>query len=579
MATRQRLDWKLDNQGQYARQIGWKYSRHGKRVQHKFRLGSDVAEARRREQRLVDLWTAIEAVATPAVWDSFTLEIAKQLAQGAVQIALSRHAMEAPAAYAERVLQVQKRYPAISFLPDDVASYATGLYEYQQVSRSAFIWDPPNPLEESRLPRVRLAMPPAAAAGSAVRGATLHEAMRAYIAWIEQDYYRPAQGGVTANGRMKMKQVEMLLKRHADITLSCLDYDAVEQMFRYWRQRPVRQGTERPISKKSAENYLSELRRFLRWLHRSRAYNWRKPDDFDEIETTVDDDPLVQQMRLAQVATFSLDELVLLSRYATPLERTCLLLALNCGFGVAEIATLRIGEVHLHQAHSARHQEILHYRTTAADSFIKRVRRKNGVYGEYLLFPQTVEAIQWVLTQREQKPRLCPESILLLNHKGEPYDKPTVSGNRNQQIPNRFADLIRRIRRDNNSIAGLSFNKLRKTAGDLIRQLSDGEVAGVFLCHGQPVKTDDLADVYTNRPFGKAFEALRRMQNYLQPVFEAAGPKPFSAAPRAYTRRKTLDRILEMHQQGKPIPEIAGEVRKSHMTVRRHIQRSERAQH
>jgi hypothetical protein len=52
MATRARQGWKLDPQGQYARQIGWKRNGSGRRVQHKFRLGADLNEARRREQRL-----------------------------------------------------------------------------------------------------------------------------------------------------------------------------------------------------------------------------------------------------------------------------------------------------------------------------------------------------------------------------------------------------------------------------------------------------------------------------------------------------------------------------------------------
>ena len=37
MATRRRSSWKLDNQGRYPKQIGWKLSASGKRTQHKFR--------------------------------------------------------------------------------------------------------------------------------------------------------------------------------------------------------------------------------------------------------------------------------------------------------------------------------------------------------------------------------------------------------------------------------------------------------------------------------------------------------------------------------------------------------------
>ncbi|MEK6235234.1 MAG: hypothetical protein N2C14_11005, partial [Planctomycetales bacterium] len=213
--------------------------------------------------------------------------------------------------------------------------------------------------------------------------------------------------------------------------------------------------------------------------------------------------------------------------YAGPLDRLLLLLGLNCGFGVAEIASLQVDEVVFRTAHSPDHRELLQYESTNADSFIKRVRRKSNVYGEFILFPLTAAGLEWALKRR---PTPSPDTIgrpLLLNSKGESFDKPTKTGNRNQQIPNYFGRLLKRIKNDGHDVSNLSFGKLRKTAGDRIRQLCSGEVMGVFLCHGNAVKTDDLADVYSDRPFGKVFTAIHRFEEYLAPVFEAAGPDPF----------------------------------------------------
>jgi hypothetical protein len=161
----------------------------------------------------------------------------------------------------------------------------------------------------------------------------------------------------------------------------------------------------------------------------------------------------------------------------------------------------------------------------------------------------------------------------LLNENGEAFDKPTRSGNRNQQIPNYFARLIERIRDDENEIRGLSFGKLRKTAGDLIRKFSDGEVMAVFHCRGKAVQSDDLADVYSNRPFGKVFRAIREVESYLAPVFEAAGACPFDPQPQAYTKRKTIDRIMQLHERDCPAKEIAASVGVSSETVQRQIKR------
>ena len=91
--------------------------------------------------------------------------------------------------------------------------------------------------------------------------------------------------------------------------------------------------------------------------------------------------------------------------------------------------------------------------------------------------------------------------------------------------------------------------------------------------HGNPVQTDKFSDVYTNRPFGKVYEAIRRVEEYLQPVFKEAGQDPTREQPQAYASRTTIDRIADLDRAGKSIREIAEETGKSRMTVQRHLQR------
>lgn len=106
----------------------------------------------------------------------------------------------------------------------------------------------------------------------------LHDAMTAYIEWIEKDYFRPALGRINDGGRTKIRQVETLMTRHENKPLSMLDEPTVEEMFRFWRQRPLKKESTKPISRKSAENYIGELKRFFRWLHKSKDFDWRKPE-------------------------------------------------------------------------------------------------------------------------------------------------------------------------------------------------------------------------------------------------------------------------------------------------------------
>jgi len=64
---------------------------------------------------------------------------------------------------------------------------------------------------------------------------------------------------------------------------------------------------------------------------------------------------------------------------------------------------------------------------------------------------------------------------------------------------------------------------------------SDGEISGVFLCHGHPVKSDLLSDTYTNRPWKRVFEAIEKVREQLArclllrplptPITRPDGPK------------------------------------------------------
>ena len=43
----------------------------------------------------------------------------------------------------------------------------------------------------------------------------------------------------------------------------------------------------------------------------------------------------------------------------------------------------------------------------------------------------------------------------------------------------------------------------------MIKRIAGGEAMGVFLCHGTPVRSDELSDLYSNRHFEKVFAAQK----------------------------------------------------------------------
>ena len=100
MATRTGRLTRPDRSGQYARQLGWKLNSRQQKIQHKFRLGTDRREAESRDELLRQLWERIEAEAgqRAALWDDYTLEIAKAVARGVGRIPLPPLTEEEPAA-------------------------------------------------------------------------------------------------------------------------------------------------------------------------------------------------------------------------------------------------------------------------------------------------------------------------------------------------------------------------------------------------------------------------------------------------------------------------------------------------
>lgn len=261
VATRMRKTWKPGKDGQFTRQLGWNHSStSGKPVQTKFRLGSDLKEAKRREVMLQQLWEHVEHQTGEgrAVWPADILELAKQIARGN-SAKVRKVDFELANEYAVRVARLQAELPMVPIRPDDESAFRRGSTWSQSHARSQ-IESAKETAQKIYGPFISVfdAMP-------AEDGPALHEAMREHIAWLKEEY-RDTEGNTSAWGRTKIKQVEILLERHRNIPLSRLDYDAIEEMVRYWRQRPNRKGTTEPIAKKSAENFIAALKGFFRWL-------------------------------------------------------------------------------------------------------------------------------------------------------------------------------------------------------------------------------------------------------------------------------------------------------------------------
>lgn len=603
MATRAASLSRPDSQGHFHRQLGWKVNASGKRVQHKFRFGRDRSAAEIRETLLRRFWEAIE-ISTPAhqraTWTTLTLQIASQIAKGAERIMFDPlDDSETPAIYRRRLQIYQDQYPFLRFEPSDRQRYKRGLTDNEmhldgvvldglseQLTRRRMAYEKSDDFNHPVYPTEDqvasvIAFQSYTSSNEAKQttkpddGKTLHQAFDAYIEWIKEEYYQPDSEALSDYGHTRLGHFKTLKERHDECPLTEVNFDKVEAMYRYWRRRPVSNAHARkgkPISRNTARHMLGALGQFFKWLNRSQNFIWRKPDGFEDLDKTIHVPASELKGEIRQVNLFQIDELVTLNRFATIEERIYLMLGLNCGFGPKEIATLTIGECFLNQGLPKVEQELFDFPTTVDQSFISLVRNKTTILGKYLLFAQTAGLLQDVMQKRMAIPDLGPDAPLLLDPKLRPLDYRSPKGNPSRHVSNSFGKLKKRCETGGVPVSDLPFKCLRKTAGDLIRRFGDGEVSGIFLLHGSAVEKDKLADIYTNRPFGKVYRAIQEVENYLAPVFEAS-PTPLDEQPQAYTPRSIIDLITELHSGGASIREIEAKTSLSKSTIHRHLKK------
>jgi integrase len=326
----------------------------------------------------------------------------------------------------------------------------------------------------------------------------------------------------------------------------------LQDWLRHWANRPVAKHGK-PVSRDWAKSCIKTIRDFVRWLHRSSLFDWSKPAQYEVLPMPVRANAEDQAAEVQdRVRRYNRDELGTLWQYAAPRERVFLLLGLNCGFGLREIATLRLHEVDLDKGS------------------IQRKRTEPGVFARWKLWPETVEALRWWMANRPKS----ESPYVFLTEKGRPIVERTKGGNPNQTIPNAWGRLYRKILKDKAGFPRLSFNKLRKTGSKWIRRKFGREVADLYLSHGRL----EIVDASAERPFNLVAKATDRLRRVLEPVFsgvEIPFPAEKTRNPNYVLSLATIARMKELRGQGMTLKEIAKETGTCVQTVLRHTRKED----
>jgi uncharacterized protein YerC len=552
-----------DSRGNFQKDIGWQDKPSGNIGQHRFYFGTDPTSAVQRALGVLRCWDAVKARrerlakdkrGERPLWSSLTLDIAKAVAAGQEDYTLK------PEAYA-----VEERFPTIHEAVD-LAWFKTlqedfGMIRIRLDEEQAGQVDRAQPSVKAKADRyARLATPTVVTSNQ-----TLHAALDAYIAYLPTKYMTP-DGKPTLFATVCQKQLETMKEAARDTSLAAFGQDEIDAIADYWNNRPLSKKSGKPIKPETVKNMIKRLNGFIKWLHRSSAFTWRKPEDYESarINIRVTQAERAKKVNTTQVDTYSAEELATLWRYASPRERLYMVLALNCGFGQAEIASLQREEVHLNQSHP--------YYRGMIGSFIRRLRGKTDVYSEWSLWDVTVAGLEWYEGQRPAS----KATAFIMSKNGTSLQAPTKGNNRNSRIANAWNKLTERIQKDNPSFRWLPFNQLRKTSGELVRRKAGGEMLAIFHSRRKSVAVDDQAERYTNRPYDQLFAHLDGIRANLAPVFDAVAD-PFPADGKKHNPSTSLaerERIVSMRKDGASYADIVKATGLSIDTVSRYLRKA-----
>ncbi|AMV40158.1 hypothetical protein [Planctomyces sp. SH-PL62] len=218
---------------------------------------------------------------------------------------------------------------------------------------------------------------------------------------------------------------------------------------------------------------------------------------------------------------YSAEQLATINKHATPTERLLLYLGLNCAMGAAEGGRLARGDILL--GHRHEYAERLHFSSTVEDSFVRLLRSKTEVFGEWLIWPETARMLRW----RLERSRNIGSELLLVSEEGMPWYREHET-NAQYHFANVWTRLLKRVRKSDPEFPILPFGMLRDTLPDLLRHRESDDLASLCLAHGQPFQGDNLLECYGNRPFGRLHDAC----GGCTPTSPRSSPPPPTTPPR-----------------------------------------------
>ena len=406
--------------------------------------------------------------------------------------------------YQQAVEQNRQWYPSLEIVPSNLEAYGKSVQENKELVRR-------------HLGELIAEMKRAGALSSSdsipeklVEG-RFHEALDAYSEEIRRDSPKVGDGVINQTGRKRIERVERFKERHQDLPLFELSKSKIAELIAYWRNRP-KTKRDTVMAYDTARIHLEEFDRFLNWLDDSEKYGWVMPKGVKKISRKIVRFDNENKLSAIVKETYSPSQLRAINQHALEIERLALYLGLNCAMGAAELGRLVVDDFLLNAPHPLARK--LGLRSTKSDSWLRCLRPKTTVFGEWFLWPETAEIVAWGIKRAK---KIGSELMFCLDDGSPMFD--VALAKPDSRFANLWKDEYDRVYAVNKEFPWLPIGSLRDTLPDYLWREFDSELSSMCVAHGSP-SPDKLMECYANRPYGRFHKAVKKSRTFFASAFK-----------------------------------------------------------
>ncbi|MFT3882491.1 MAG: hypothetical protein QM703_22915 [Gemmatales bacterium] len=507
--------------GQYAFDCGFK--REGTRSQEKFYLGKDAGQAEIRKAMVKEV---LRVKGGSPVWTESFLTIAKAVSKGEREVEVDFRC--SPAQQVQEAEKLQKEIPFVRIkVAQEVEAQGKEVWSLFAQEDLEKLRPQLQKLKETGL-LGGLALGANGFGAMAAPQGTLHAALDQFVERdIKTTNVKPETRELNAYGMKREEMVRRFQRDLKDCPLAELTFAKCDGFFKFYNQRPLSKNTGKPISIDDVQNCHKGLRRFFRWLD-VQEYGWTMPRGLEN--QTYRPVLMSNERKLSSFIkdSYTPDELATLARHCTPMDRFILVCALNFAGGAGELGRITLDEIKFDEVHPYADRFGI---PKVKQTWFRYIREKKGVFGEFVLWPETIELVKWGIARA----RKLGSELLFCTEEGTPMYK---DGTTNAQagFANSWRQLIDRVRKSHPDFRYLPLGSVRDTLPDIMTQRYDDTLASMLITHGTPFKGDKLLECYSNKPWGRFHKAVAELREVMLPVL---------SAPNAYESRKRIFKGIE----------------------------------